>query len=311
MRVAVIGRTPWLLDCAREIICKGHDIPLIWTCGEEEYFDANLREYEDFAKECGATFVHDINIQEIDNLNQIRAADCDIAISINWITILGNEILSIFPHGILNAHAGDLPRYRGNACPNWAILNNEPHIGLCIHRMAPELDAGPVYLRRHFPLSNDTYINDVYDWLREMTPSMFAETIDHISKGTLKAEGQDETGLLPLRCYPRRPEDGRIDWTNSAIQILRLIRASSRPFAGAFSKLEGERLVTIWRAQAITHPLDFRAVPGQICFALDGDPVIACGDGMIRLQEIELEGTLENARSKMSLLSSQRNRLFD
>ena len=79
----------------------------------------------------------------------------------NWLTMIAQSTLALFPWGVLNAHAGDLPRFRGNACPNWAILNGEPLVGLCIHEMIPELDAGPVLLRAHFPLSDDIYISDV------------------------------------------------------------------------------------------------------------------------------------------------------
>ena len=217
--------------------------------------------------------------------------------------------MDIFRHGVLNAHAGDLPRYRGNACPNWAILAGEPYCGLCIHQMVPELDAGPVVLRDRLPLSDNTYIGDVYSWLADRIPAMLAEAVDQLADGLVDAVPQPLDPALSMRCYPRKAEDSLIDWNWSSDAVLRMIRASSKPFAGAFTYLEGREKVIVWRAAQEVHSGDFLAVPGQVCFNLEGDPVIACGSGMLRLTEIEAPGAPNNVSAKKLVTRSNRNRL--
>lgn len=309
MRVAILGRTRLLLETARLLAGAGHKIALIGTCKAAEHDDIGPQDFEALSRVYGAGYFCDerINSQEI--LPLLGKAACDVAVSVNWLSIIGSEATSKFKHGILNAHAGDLPRYRGNACSNWAILNGEDHVGLCIHFMEPDrLDSGPVLLRDRYPLHDGTYIGDIYRWLGCRIPQMFVDAVNGLEKGLLQAIPQPQEPELSLRCYPRRPEDGRIDWRRSAQEIHRLVRASSRPFAGAFSFLEGERRVTIWRADIFEHPGPFCAVPGQILFRYKGDPLVACGDGVLRLTEVRLEG-IDDETAKKEICRSLRNRL--
>jgi methionyl-tRNA formyltransferase len=87
-------------------------------------------------------------------------------------------MLNQFKYGIINAHAGDLPRFRGNACPNWALLVNENKIVLTLHKMTVDLDAGPILLQRQYPLNTNTYIKDIYEFLSENVPTMFVQEVE-------------------------------------------------------------------------------------------------------------------------------------
>ena len=309
MKVAVIGRTRWLLDAARLVAGRGHAVALVWTCRHEAFTGVGPQDFGAFAAEVGAEFVDTPAIASGNGLARLAAHACHVAISVNWPSLLPRTVLDLFPLGVLNAHAGDLPRFRGNACPNWAILAGEPHVGLCIHRMEPALDAGPVILRERFPLSDATYIGEVYEWLGNRIPVLLADAVDGLGNGALLPRNQSDDPDAGLRAYPRRPEDGRIAWIASTTQILRLVRASSRPFSGAFSTLEGGPKVTIWRAEPERHPGPFLAVPGQVCYRAGEDPVVACGDGVIRLTEVEMEGLAGPAEAKRAIGASLRSRL--
>jgi methionyl-tRNA formyltransferase len=223
--------------------------------------------------------------------------------------VLGEDVIGSFPLGVVNAHAGDLPRYRGNACPNWAILNGEKRIGLCVHMMTPdEVDAGPVVARDYLPVDDETYIGDVYEWLDKRIPLLLSESVSALLQGSATPVPQPSNPQAGLRCYPRKPEDARIVWREPASAILRLIRASSRPFEGAFAQTADARRVTIWRASAFVHAGPFCAVPGQIMLRTPQGPVIACGDGGILLTSFELDG-LSPEQSKAELMRSVRARL--
>lgn len=291
MRIALIGRTRWLLDTGYLLLEQGHQIVSVATSKAEPFYQCSAHDFELLARAAGADFLGEVKLSDSGVRQRIQASGADLAVSINWPTIVGAEVTSIFPMGVINAHCGDLPKYRGNACPNWAILNGEAQIGLCTHQMAPgDVDAGPIYLRSYFPVSEDTYIGDVYEWLDREVPTLLVRTIDRIVSDNLVAVPQPTDPSLALRCFPRRPEDGRINWCRSVDDVHRLVRASSRPFAGAFSMLMDGRRVTIWRARRFEYGLPFCAVPGQVMLRVDGDPVIACQTGALRLEDIEVEG---------------------
>lgn len=289
MRVAILGRTHWLLASAELIAGQGHAIALVATARAAPEYRASEAQFAAFAQAHNAPFFDAPDINGADFITALRAAEADIAISVNWPTLVRREACESITLGILNAHAGDLPRYRGNACPNWAILNDESHVGLCIHAMDPDaLDAGPIYARRKLGLNPDIYIADVYAWLDQTIPPLFAEALANAGRRDFVPEDQAFAGTRPLRTHPRRPDDGRIDWLCDAAAVTRLIRASSRPFAGAFTHLEGKDRVVIWRARVASLDHDVSAVPGQVLGrSSNGNPLVACGAGAIEIEQGE------------------------
>ena len=146
MRVGVIGRTGMLLETARQILARGHEIAFVMTCRAEAYYEVDESHFRDLAAELGCPFYEGVNPNE--HVDDIKRLGAQVCVSINWLTLLKERFLTAFPFGVLNAHAGDLPRYKGNACANWAILNFEPSIGLTVHRMTEALDSGPYILKR-------------------------------------------------------------------------------------------------------------------------------------------------------------------
>lgn len=309
MRIALIGRTRMLLEAGRRLASAGHAVVTVRTSEAEPSYDVGVEDFRRFAEDRGAEFVCGLAIGTPEAAAGLAASGAEIGIAVNWKTVIPRLALEALPYGVLNAHAGDLPRYRGNACPNWAILTGEERVGVTVHRMSEELDAGDVLLKRFIPLTEDTDIGDIHRRLATLVPEMFVEAVDGLAAGRLRFVPQSDDPSGILRCFPRRPEDGRIDWSHSAERVLRLVRASSRPFSGAFTTLEGEGRVTIWRAERAPFRGAFLAVPGQVCFRIGNDPVIACADGMIRLTDVAVEGVNDPETAKATLHRSLRNRL--
>lgn len=309
MRVAIFGRSQLLLAAARAIHARGHTIPIVGTAKSAEYYSATEEDFASFAKEIGASYFQTARINAPDIVAQLKAADCEVAISLNWPGIVGTEPCASFRHGVFNMHAGDLPRYRGNAVANWAILNGESRVVFCLHQMDPDhLDTGAILARSIFPLKPDTYIGEVYDWLETETPKLACRGIDMLAGGSAKLEAQPTDPALALHCYSRRPEDSRIDWSQSSEMVYRMVRASSRPFAGAFSTLEGADKVVIWRAEPFEHQGPFCAIPGQVMLRHQDCPVIACGEGTLRITEATVGDDTGDAALKR-IGKSLRNRL--
>jgi methionyl-tRNA formyltransferase len=289
MKFAALGRTKWLYDAITLCAERGHTPVLIGTCPAAPEYTVGEDDFRRLAETLGCDFLCDTNLDRPDYVRRIRDASPDVAISVNWMTVLGSELLNAFPLGVINAHAGDLPRFRGNACPNWAILAGEPRIVLTLHRMTAELDAGPIFLQRPFEIGEDTYIGDVYRFLDANIPVMFRELLDGLADDAIAPREQPADPALALRCFPRRPEDGLIDWSRTACEIGRLVRASAEPFAGAYTYLDGERL-TVWRARPISPSEAYMAVPGQVIERRtpDGEVLVATGDGFLAIQQVGL-----------------------
>jgi UDP-4-amino-4-deoxy-L-arabinose formyltransferase/UDP-glucuronic acid dehydrogenase (UDP-4-keto-hexauronic acid decarboxylating) len=286
MRFAALGRTAMFLEAIRAGARAGHQPVLIGTCAPSPEFGAGEADFQELAEELGCAFFSGTRIDP----EMVRASGAEVAISFNWLTMIDAEVRDALAHGIVNAHPGDLPRYRGNACPNWAILNGETAIALTFHRMSDELDAGPMLAKRRLSIGDDTYIGDVYDFLRVALPAGFADVLDGLDACSLTVEDQPTDPRSSLRCYPRRPEDGLLDWTVPALQACRLVRASAEPFAGAFTFLELER-VTVWRAHAEPLREPSLGVPGQVVERRpDGAVAVLCGDGLLVLEEVERDG---------------------
>ena len=225
MRIGVIGRTKVLYDSIVLLLNKNYQISFIYTCKEEEFYDFPAKKFKEIAKKYSIPFFEGLNIEQ--NIENIKLTKTDVCISLNWLTILKSDFLSLFKHGVLNCHSGDLPRYRGNACVNWAIINQEKSACITIHKMNEYLDDGPIFLKNITSRPKYLYWR-FYKWSSKEVPNMFLETIQLISNG-YKPEDQS-TKIKPIRCYPRKPSDSKINWNNSVDVVHALVRASSSPF---------------------------------------------------------------------------------
>ena len=141
MRVGIIGRTHLLLKSANLIVRNGHSLAFVYTCKAEDFYTAKEQDFEDLAIKNNCPFFNDLKIEH--RTQELLDCKADICLSVNWLNVLTERTFSLFPFGVLNAHSGDLPRYRGNACPNWAIINHEKVMGLTVHKMDDGLDSGP------------------------------------------------------------------------------------------------------------------------------------------------------------------------
>ncbi len=289
-RIAIIGRSELLYNTASRLIEKGYEIPLIITAKEAPEYKYTSADFEKLANRVGAEFIHTAKINDETILNRIKNIDkIDIGVSINYSGVIAEEVIDLFPYGILNAHGGDLPRYRGNACMAWAIIAGEEKVGLCIHTMiGGELDSGNIIVRKFLPLNMNTKVGETFKWMEDEIPPMMEEAISLLSNNkdyVLAVQSKNPEDAL--RCYPRNAEDGKIKWHETNENIIRLINASSLPFVGAYCYYEEQKIV-VWDAELFNDQERYLAVPGQIS-SIDknhGTITVICGKGKIKINVI-------------------------
>ncbi len=199
--------------------------------------------------------------------------------------ILRPHVLDLPDHGCLNVHASLLPRWRGAAPIQQAILAGDSQSGVSLMRMDEGLDTGPVYVRRAIPIGPQDTAADLHDRLAELGANLLAEKLDDIVVGRLPAEPQDDS----LATYARliKKEDGAIDWRRPAVEIDRQIRAMT-PWPGAYSRWQGKRLKILEAAPADDGALA-AGQPGQVVETEDGAAVVT-GQGAIHLACVQLAG---------------------
>ena len=289
MRVAVIGRSEILYNTILHLVKKGFKISCIITSKEAPEYTKNANDYEDLAKKLNVPFRRTSKL--VNNISFLKKSQSDISVSVNYTGIIPQRIIDLFPLGILNAHGGDLPKYRGNACQAWAIINGETRIGLCIHQMiGGELDSGDILAREYHMINSKTKIADIFHWMTERVPEMFSKTLSELERNPdFILERQSKDPSKALRCYPRKPEDGRINWSNSKETIQRLINASGPPYEGAFCYL-GQQKIYIFDCDILETYENYCAVSGQILKIEDKNIIVATCNGELKLSNIFVNG---------------------
>ncbi len=305
-RIAIIGRSEILYDTALYLNKSGYKIAGVVTAEAAPEYKKTTKDFEDLAKSLNIPFLLTSKINEQKKF--IKMLDADIGVSVNYSSIINEEIINLFPYGILNVHGGDLPRYRGNACQAWAILNGEEKIGLCVHKMVGgELDSGDIISRDYVFIDSKTKIGEVLEWITLRTPGLVVEALDSLGKNSeyyLERQSLNMNGAI--RCYPRKPEDGLIDWSDSAKQILRLVNASNKPYSGAYTFYKNKKLI-IWDAEIDNEEEKFLSIPGQIMFIGEDYVHVATGDGKLKINSCEWSNKLCDPAQ---IIKSSRDRFY-
>jgi len=222
MKIAIIGRSELLFETAELLVKKGFEIPLVITSKAAPEYKKKEQDFKGFAERINAIFIQTGKINSKKVIDEIKSlGEIDIAVSINYSGVIADAIIDLFPMGILNAHGGDLPRYRGNACQAWAIINGEEKIGLCIHKMiGGELDSGDIITKSYLPINIDTRVGEVYKWMETEIPVLMYKAIGKLNKNINDTCKQSKDPKDTLRTYPRTPDDGKLIGLEMPNQLL-------------------------------------------------------------------------------------------
>ncbi len=211
----------------------------------------------------------------------------DLILSVYYRNMISTRILGLAPLGAFNMHGSLLPRYRGRAPINWAVLHGEPRIGMTLHRMVREPDAGNIVDQEGVDIGPRDTAEQAFRKVLPCARRVLARQIDALLSGNAPETPQDSSKATYFG--GRKPEDGRIDWSQSSREIFNLIRAVTDPYPGAFTSLGPARLMVWWAEPDSPLAPGAKGRPGEV---LSVAPlVVATGDGALELTRTEWRGT--------------------
>lgn len=264
-------------------LCTNHDLAEVEIVGVVNLDEriaaskANYDSYADLVRTHNIPIHYCRNINDLPTVEWMRSQAPDLIIQSGWSQKFHAQVLSIPRLMCIGEHPAPLPRGRGAACVNWAILNGEQDWGDSYFKMEDSYDVGAILAQEKFPLMPYDDVATAYSKVATASRAIIRANIRKWLNGEFEANPQDESKATYFK--KRRPDDGIIDFSASAQKVSRLIRAVTRPYPGAFFvDAKTSCKIYVWRAQL--SELTCSAEPAQVLGATtQGGILVGCGDG--------------------------------
>ena len=287
MKVIFMGTPDFAVNTLEKIIEAGHEVMLVVTQPDKPKGRGNTMQFPP-VKECavshGLEVFQPVKIREDASVEYLKKFAPDIIIVAAFGQILPKSILDLPKYGCINVHASLLPKYRGAAPIQWAVINGEKASGVTIMRMDEGLDTGDMIASVAVELDAQETGGSLFDKLQDAGARLCVETMKSIEDGTAVYTPQDNEIATHTKMIQKSL--GKINWSLSAVQIERLIRGLN-PWPSAYTYLSGKTL-KIWKATV--HPGNTDAAPGTVVKADKQSLVIQTGVDRLSLEEVQLEG---------------------
>lgn len=283
LKVVFMGTPDFAVAALDAIVAAGHDVVAVYSqpprpAGRGHKLQPSPVQKR--AEELGLPVRHPLSLKkDADARADFAALNADVAVVAAYGLILPQGVLDAPTYGCINIHASLLPRWRGAAPIQRAILAGDTQSGVCIMQMEAGLDTGPVLLTGETQITDTTTAQSLHDDLAAIGAKLIVDALADIQN--LKPAKQPEDGVTYAHMLSK--DDGRIDWTQPAAAIERQMRALT-PWPGVWTRHDGARLKII--AAEVADTTGKKGKPGEI---IDRHCVVACGDGSLKLTTVQPE----------------------
>jgi methionyl-tRNA formyltransferase len=285
-RILFFGYSEVGYECLELLLARGDNVVALIT------HENNPKEKIWFKTPAVVAQAHDVTVRTPASVNtpvwieKITALRPDLILSVYYRQMICAPILALPQLGAFNMHGSLLPKYRGRAPINWAVLHGEPRIGMTLHRMIQKADAGAIIDQEGVDIGARDTAEQAFRKVLPCARRVLERQIDALLAGTAKETPQDDSQATYFG--GRKPEDGRIDWRRTNREIFNLIRAVTEPYPGAFTDVGPARLMVWWAEPDSPATRGLRGRPGEIRSV--NPLVVATGGGLLELARTEWRG---------------------
>lgn len=287
MRVLFMGTPDFAVSTLEKIIQAGHELIGVVTQPDKvkgRGGKVSFPAVKEAALKYNLTVYQPVKVRDAQFLQIIRELEPEVIVVAAFGQLLPKELLDIPPYGCINVHASLLPKYRGAAPIQAAIINGEEKTGVTIQHMDVKLDTGDIILQESIPIANDETGGSLYDKLAQLGARLLIEALQELEDGTAIRTPQDDSLATHVKMMDK--EMGNIDFTQPAINIERMIRGLN-PWPSAYTKLNGKTL-KLWSAIVVEY--DEGGKPGEV-IRVDKDTItVMTGKNALEIHELQLEG---------------------
>ncbi|QRQ85320.1 formyltransferase [Cupriavidus oxalaticus] len=275
MRAVVFGYHNVGDRCLRVLHARGVEVALVITHRDRPDENIWFRRVADTAAELGIPFLYGEDPCDPAIAQAVRDARPDVIFSFYYRAMIPAAVLALAPCGAFNMHGSLLPKYRGRVPVNWAVLHGETETGATLHAMEARPDAGYIVDQTAVPILPDDTAGEVF----EKVTVAAEQTLWRVLPAMIAGHTPQRPNRLAEGSYfsGRKPEDGRIDWSQPAASVYNLIRAVAPPYPGAFTEVAGARFI-VARARRLQAGSTAGGLPPGL-HVHDGKLLGLCGDG--------------------------------
>jgi methionyl-tRNA formyltransferase len=281
LRLAFLGTPDFAVPTLAALVAQGHDIACVYSQPPRPKgrgYETEPSSVHKFALASQIEVRTPLSLKGAAEQDAFAALDLDAAIVVAYGLILPKRVLDAPRLGCFNLHGSLLPRWRGAAPIQRAIMAGDAETGVMVMRMEEGLDTGPVLMAERTPIARKTY-GELHDELAQLGADLMARALSALERGSIAQTPQSADGVTYAKKILK--DEARIDWTGSAHEIDCHIRGLS-PFPGAWTNANGERLKILY-----AEPAEGSGAPGTI---LDDKLTVACGEGALRLVRVQRAG---------------------
>ena len=288
MRIVFMG-TPDFAVGSLQALCESgkHEIVGVVTQPDRPKGRGNkmlMTPVKEYALEQGLTVYQPQKVKTPEFVQTLRELQPELIVVAAFGQFLSRELLELPPHGCINVHASLLPKYRGAAPIQYAIIKGEKESGVTIMQMDIGMDTGAMLEKVVVPIAENTTMGELHDALREQGAALLLKVIDDIAAGTAVAEPQNDAEATYATLLDRSME--HIDWTKSAQEVHNLIRGFN-PAPSTFTKLPNGKSLKIWGSRLTDKKSE--AAAGTVVEAGKHSFFVACGGGVLEITEVQPE----------------------
>ncbi len=288
MKIVFMGTPQAAVPTLEKILRDNHEVVAVYTQPDKPSGRGNRVAFspvKEFAMQNDLPVFQPVKIKTPEALETFKSHNADVAVVVAYGRILPETFLQAYKRGAINVHFSLLPKYRGAAPVNWAIVNGETKTGVTTMRMDAGLDTGDILLQKEIEIGESENAIELMPKLAILGADLLSETLAMIDELTAQKQDDNLATFAPIL----KKEDGLIDWNSDASEIANRVRGF-QPFPTSFTKFQNRKL-TVWKAREFQIS-DFKSqTAGEILEAKGENFIVACGNQTaLQIEDLQSEG---------------------